>query len=459
MTRRAKNSSNTTVPKPEEKVKAEPPHLLKGVKDILPREQPYWQYVLEKVEHFAKIYGYEKIATPIIEETSLFQRAVGQDTDIIEKEIYTFSDKERNEVCLRPEATASVARSYIEHGMANLPQPVRFFYTGPMFRYNPKPTGRLSQFHQFGFESIGDNHPVLDAELILMIANLYQYFGLNVFIQLNSIGCHSCREEYIQLLQEYYRTRKKFLCETCKRRLVKNPLRVLDCREEDCRELATDTPQIVDHLCEECRDHFVKVLEHLDEAEIPYNLNSKIVRGLNYYSKTTFEIWATNDEKKGPLSTLGGGGRYDDLISVLGGQEDAPAIGFAGEIEKLISTLKEKEIKAKEPVKPEVFLAQLGYSAKKKSLKLFEELRRSDIDVRQAFFKDGLTPQLAIANKIGVKFTLIMGQKEVLDKTILLREMEGGAQEIIDYKKIIDELKKRLSKVNGERDNNADVKE
>lgn len=444
MPKKKYTKQDPSLKKTEIKTKTRYPQLLRGMKDVLPEAQAHWDFVKKETDKLAKDYGYDKIETPILEETALFTRAVGENTDIIEKELFSFIDKGDDHVSLRPENTAGIARAYIEHGMLNLPQPVKLYYWGSFFRYDRPQAGRYREFHQFGFEVIGDVHPIIDAEMIVMCGSLYKSIGLPVVIQINSVGCKKCRKEYEQLLLDYLNPRKKFLCEDCKRRLVKNTLRVLDCKKEECHELVLDAPQIIDHLDEECKAHFVKVLEYLDGAEIAYNLNPFLVRGLDYYTKTTFEIWPEKSEGDSQAA-FGGGGRYDDLIELLGGRP-TPAMGFAGGIERLIQNMKEKEIILPLPEKPEIFIAQLGESAKKKGLRLIEELRQRKIRVASDLAKDGLKNQLAEANKLGVKFCIILGQKEILDKTILVRDMESGSQEVVDFNKVYEELKKRLEK-------------
>lgn len=429
--------------KTEEKPKKNP-QLLRGMKDILPESQEHWEYIRREVEQIAADYNYFKIDTPVLEETSLFTRSVGENTDIVEKEMFSFTDRGGDNVTLRPEGTAGIARAYIEHGMLNLPQPVCLYYWGPFFRYDRPQAGRYRQFYQFGFESIGDIQPVVDAQIVVMCSSLYRKIGVPVVIQINSVGCKNCRKEYEQLLVDYLSPRKKFLCEDCKKRLAKNTLRVLDCKNNECRELMQEAPQIVDHLDEECKSHFVKVLEYLDEAEVAYNLNPYLVRGLDYYTKTTFEIVPEGKENDSQ-AVLGGGGRYDRLVEMLGGRPTA-ACGFAGGVERLILNMKEKEIVIPLAKRPDVFIAQLGESAKKKALKLVEDLRHRGMAVASNFSKDGLGIQLSQASKLGVKFTLILGQKEILDHTILVRDMESGSQEVVNFDRAYEEVKKRLEK-------------
>ena len=426
------------------KVSAKTPQVLRGFKDILPSEQKYWNLIRKKAQQISQDYGFERIDLPFLEETSLFNRAVGKETDIVEKEMFSFEDRGGERVSLRPEATAQIARAYISHGMLNLPQPVKLYYFGPMFRYDRPQSGRYRQFNQFGFEALGDMHPVLDAQIVLMTYNFLQELGLKVNIQINSIGCPLCRKEYKVQLVNYYKTQRADLCPDCKLRLTKNPLRLLDCKEEKCQAINEDAPQIVDWLCEECKNHFVKVLEFLDIIALPYNLNPRLVRGLDYYTKTVFEIWPENEEKKAQ-NALGGGGRYDNLIELLGGRS-TPAVGASIGLERTILKIKEAGLEVEEKEKVDIFVAQLGEAAKRESLGLYETLRKEGFKVAESFSKDGLKNQLEIANKLNVKYTLILGQKELSEGTILLRDMEGGVQETINYSKIIKELKKRLGK-------------
>jgi len=445
-----RKKGSKTAPKQSLKVvKFSKPQLLKGMKDILPEEQVYWDFLQKKVETIAEVYGFEKIDTPILEATSLFVRSIGKNTDVVEKEIFSFIDQGGDNVCARPEMTASVVRAYIEHGMVNRPQPVKLYSIGPVFRHDKPQAGRYRQFFQYSFEVIGDGAPIIDAELISLQYHLFKDLGLDSSVHINSVGCPICRPQYIQVLQDYYRNKKKNLCETCKKRYLKNPLRLLDCKEKVCSEMVQDVPQIVDHLCEECHAHFVKVLEHLDEAEIPYSLNHRIVRGLDYYRRTAFEFFPVyhGQEKSETQSAISAGGRYDGLIEMLGGRELTPGSGFAGGMERVILAIKDNNIALPQPPVLDVFLAQIGDSARKKSLKLLEDLRTSGLNIKANLSKSNLSSQLGIADRLGAKFVLILGQKEVLDKTILIRDMSTGSQEIVDIRKIIAEIKKRLEKL------------
>lgn len=417
--------------------------LLRGFKDILPAEQSYWEFVRKTAESFYYGYGFSRIDPPILEEANLFVRSVGKQTDIVEKELFSFTDQGDGAVVLRPEATASIARAYINHGMMNLPQPVKLFYFGPMFRRERPQSGRQRQFHQFGFEILGDESPVIDAQIIAITNNFFHQVGLTeISIQVNSIGCPTCRKAYIQELVAFYRSKRKMLCEDCKKRITKNPLRLLDCKQQSCQLVRNEAPQIIDWLDDDCKNHFMKVVDYLDELNISYVLNPYLVRGLDYYTRTVFEVWPKS-EKESSQSAICGGGRYDGLIELLGGRP-TPGVGVAVGVERVVTQLRSRGIGIPKIYEPKVFLAQIGDQAKVKGLMLFEDLRKENIMVAENFSKDSLKAQLEIANKLGVTYALILGQKEVMDGTILIRDMESGVQEIIDFKKTVDALKKKL---------------
>jgi histidyl-tRNA synthetase len=311
---------------------------LRGMRDILPKDQPYWQKVRRAVEKVASDYNYARIDTPLVEYRKLFERSTGEGTDFVEKEMYKFKTKGGDDVTLRPEGTPGVIRAYIQHGMRTLPKPVKLHYIGPMYRYDRPQEGRYREFYQFGFEAIGEQDPILDAQVIQMAMRIYSLLGFKkISLQINSIGCKECRPDYNKLLISYLNNRKSSLCMECKKKLKKNPLRILDCKEDKCRQVVSQAPQTIDHLCKDCKKHFTFLLECLDEIEIPYEINSGLVRGLDYYTKTVFEIWSDDDEY-GSLS-LGGGGRYDYLVKNLGGK-DTPGVGFAAGIDRVIMSMK-----------------------------------------------------------------------------------------------------------------------
>jgi len=418
---------------------------LKGMHDILPEEWQYWNFILDQAKNLCQSYGYQQIETPILERTDLFKRGVGETTDIVEKEMYSFTTQGGENLSLRPEATAGIARSYLQNGMANWPQPVKLFYIGPMFRYENPQAGRFREFWQIGYETIGSQSAILDAQAIQLAFKIFKKIGLkNLTIQINSIGCPNCRPKYQKLLKDYYRNKTDRICLNCRNRLSRNPLRLLDCKEERCIQVINDAPQIIDHLCQECREHFKEVLEYLDELELPYILNPFLVRGLDYYTKTVFEIWP----ETGPFAgiTLGAGGRYDELIKTLGGEEK-PALGYSLGLERTVQEMKNQSIAVPSPPSPKVFLVQLGELARKKSLKIFQDLIEANIQTGESFERGSIKSQLKIADKLKVKIALILGQKEALEETIIIRDMESGVQEIIALDKVINEIKKRLKKL------------
>ncbi len=430
---------------------------LRGMKDILPADQKYWEFINDKLKNVADIYGYQKIVTPILENISLIKRAVGIDTDIVSKEIFNFTDKNGEEICLRPEGTASIARSYLEHGMVNETHPIKLYYNGPMYRHEKPQDQRYRQFHQFGFETIGDASPVMDAELIFLLTTFYNELGLTTTrLEINNIGCQVCRIGYKQHLFNYYKSKKYKICDTCNYRLTSNIFRVLDCKEEQCSPVKEKAPKFIDHICDDCQGFFIKLLEYLDEFKINYNLNSYLVRGLDYYTRTVFEIWSGNDTTG--KNSLGGGGRYDYLIEELGGSS-TPAVGYAGGLERLVNVLKAENISVPEINHSDIFFAHLGDTARRKLLPLVRTLHQNGIKVHYNLAKTQIRSQLDLANKLKVRFSIILGQKEAIDNTIILRDMDSGIQEIIDQKKLITELQHKLTSKHKDGDRKKHAKE
>ena len=416
----------------------------RGMRDILPEEQLYWEKVKQVVSLSAKAFEFEKIDTPILEEKDLFVKGTGIYTDIVEKEMYNLTTKGRDKLVLRPEFTPSIVRAYLENGFSSLPHPVKLYSIGPIFRYERPQKGRYRQSYQANFEVIGEQDPVIDAQLIQLFFFICKKLGLKKLItQINSIGCSDCRPGYKKKLMNYYRNNKKDICSDCQKRLKQNPLRLLDCKNIKCINIAKEAPQIIDCLCDNCNNHFKSVLEYLDELEIPYILNSCLVRGLDYYTKTVFEIWP--EEENGRQISLCGGGRYDKLIKLLG-KKDVPAVGFAIGLDRIVNLIKERKIKIISKSAPLIFLVQLGDLGKKKSLKLFEELQRAGFKTASSFSKNTIKAQLQIANKMNVRFALILGQKEAIDGSIVIRDMILGSQEVVPLNKIIKEIKKRIKK-------------
>ena len=429
-----------------------------GMHDILPEDWKYFQKIYNVCEDLANFYEFAKIETPILEDAELFSRGIGLATDIVEKQMFSFKTRGGDYLALRPEGTAPVVRAYIEHGMQNLSQPVKLWYFGPYFRAEKPQLGRYRQFWQFGFEVLGEAEPVIDVQIVQIFYNILKELKFkNLTISVNSIGCSQCRPCFRRVLLSYFRPRESSLCSDCRRRLRENPLRILDCKEEKCQTLVSQAPQMLDHLCEECHKHFKDVLEFFEELSLPYSLNPYLVRGLDYYTKTVFEIFPSlanqepsqgkenNIEELAKVGALVGGGRYDNLVKLLGGKP-TPACGASAGIERIALLLKEKGLKIPAAQKPKVFLAQLGDLAKRKTLKLVEEFREIGIPVSESLGRDSLKTQLNRADKIGVKWTLILGQKEALEGTIIIKNMESGAQEIVKLEKVVGEVKKRLKK-------------
>lgn len=410
----------------------------------MPEDQKYWHYVLKKTSSLVEDYSFERIDTPVVESTELFIRS-NTGTDMVDKEMYSFRTKGGDDLALRPEGTASVVRAYLENGMNVRPHPVKLYYFGPMFRHDQPQQGRYRQFYHFGVETIGDASEVIDAELIFLAYRLLQTLGLdNYNVHINSMGDSACRPGYIRALKDFYTNKAKKMCFQCRIRFKKNILRTLDCKEEGCKEVSKDAPPIIDFLDEDCKTHFTRVLEFLDEVKVPYILNPHLVRGLDYYTRTVFEFLP--EENIGPQSALISGGRYDRLVDLLGGSK-TPAAGWAMGVERVILATKERNSHVPDiGLKPKVFLAQLGAAAKKKSLLLFENLRKAGIEVKSSLGRDSIKSQLRIAHRLGVRYTLIFGQKEALEKAVIIREMDTGIQETVLLDKIIDAMKKRLKK-------------
>ncbi len=416
-----------------------------GMHDILPEDQKYFQRIYNVIENIAGFYDFKKIDTPILENAELFSRGIGLSTDIVGKQMFSLRTKGGDELALRPEGTAPIIRAYIEQGMFALPQPVKLWYFGPFFRYEHPQQGRFRQFWQFGFETLGEKGAVIDVQTIQIFYNILRELRLkNLTIELNTIGDSQCRPYYKKLLTSFFKSREASLCSDCRRRLRENPIRILDCKEEKCHQIISQAPQIIDHLCEECHAHFKEVLEFFDEIELPYTLNPYLVRGLDYYTKTGVESFEEGQEGK-TLGALAGGGRYDALGKLLRGK-DVPATGGAAGMERIIAAMRAKNMKFQEATPAKVFLAQLGTLAKRKSLKLLEDFRKQRIQVAESFGRDSLKVQLSRANKIGAKYTLILGQKEALEGQILIRDMASGKQETVKLDKAVREIEKRLKK-------------
>jgi histidyl-tRNA synthetase len=409
----------------------------RGTSDILPQEQAYWRYVEKRAVGLCELYGYQRIDTPTFEDWGLFSRSIGEGTDIVEKEMYTFEDKGGNQLTLRAEGTAPVCRAYLEHGMHNLPQPVKLYYLAPIFRYERPQAGRYREHYQFGCEALGDGSPALDAEVIDLAWQFFTALGLSrLTLKLNSIGCQKCRPEYLTALKSYYSGHAGGLCRDCKSRLKRNPLRLLDCKQAQCQAVADAAPKSSDYLCPECAEHFSRLKGYLERLGLPFEVSHRLVRGLDYYTRTVFEI---QPESEGAQSTLGGGGRYDDLIGELGGKP-TPAIGFATGMERIILNLKEQGITVPPLARPPVFVAYVGDAARDEAVNLAAGLRRAGVGVIGVAGDKSLKAQLRQANSLGASYTVIIGDEEIAAGGVVLRDMNTSAQETVP----LGELEERL---------------
>jgi len=420
----------------------------KGFRDILPSDQKYYEFIKQIAIKHLRFSGFKRIDLPILEYASLFERGVGEETDIVRKEMFLVPRKgnaeEKEDYALRPEGTAGVARAYIEHGMHTKPQPVMLYYVGPFFRYDQPQEGRYREFWQIGAEILGTQKPTADIELMRLAWNIFEDLGItDLSLAINSIGCDHCRGNIKKSLKEYFESMRSKLCPDCIRRLDTNVFRILDCKEPACKEVAMDAPPILDNLCVYCKTHLRKVLEMLDELKIKYDLDPTLARGLDYYTRTVFEI-AQVDDRERKLS-LAGGGRYDMLVKKLGGR-DVPAVGFAFGLDRIVDLLKKKEIEVPDYEKPTVFLIQLGESAKKSCYQTLEKLQNEGIPTQATPFRDSLKAQLRTANRLKVRFTVIIGQKEINDNTAIVRDMKESVQEIIPKAEIVNFLKEKLKK-------------
>jgi histidyl-tRNA synthetase len=413
-----------------------------GMKDVLPEEQIYFDIIEKTAKEYADFYTFLKIDTPILEDYQLFVKGTGEETDIVEKQMYVLKTKGDEILALRPEFTPGLARAYFENGMIAWPHPIKLYSLGPVFRYEKPQAGRYRQFHQLNFESFGSPKPIVDVEIIWLFYNILKDLKIkDLTVQINSIGDSLCRPYYKKVLVRYLKSQERNLCPTCKKRLRLNPLRILDCKEEKCQKVAANAPQLIDHLCEGCKDHFKKVLEHLDDLDIPYILNPYLVRGLDYYTKTVFEI-VSQSGPEGRQNALVGGGRYDDLLKLIG-KKDIPACGGAMGLERVIALMKDNNYKTT-PIVPQIFIAQLGDKAKTQALKLMEGLRKINIVAESHLSKDSLTNQLKIANKLNVKFAVIIGEEEVLTKAVIIRDMHNGTQTSVPFDSAAEKIKQKI---------------
>ena len=414
----------------------------RGTKDITPKDAYKWNYVENKFREICSLFGYEEMRTPVFEHTELFKRSVGDTTDIVQKEMYSFTDKGGRDITLKPEGTAGVVRAFIENKLYADTQPTKLFYITPCFRYERPQAGRQRQFHQFGIEALGSDKPSLDAEVIALAVQFFTEVGLkDLAVSINSVGCPTCRAEYNARLKEYLDAKSDVLCETCLERKDKNPMRVIDCKNPTCKENLNDIPFMVDHICDDCKDHFEKLQTYLKEMDINFVVDKTIVRGLDYYKKTAFEI-ISNDI--GSQSTVCGGGRYDGLVEQLGGPKGVSGIGFALGAERLLLTMENNNIEIENPYATDIFIVTIGDEAKTKSFKLLKDLRTNHISAENDHLDRSVKAQFKYSDKINAKFTIVIGDDELANDTATLKNMSTSEQTTIKLSEIVQELKYRL---------------
>lgn len=407
---------------------------IKGTKDVLPSEVYKNQYIEATCLTVAENFGYKEMRTPVFEHTELFQRGVGDTTDVVQKEMYTFDDKGGRSITLRPEGTAGAARSFLENGLSNEALPQKICYLTSCYRYEKPQAGRLREFHQFGIECFGATSPLADAEMIALAKQIFDELGVkDLHLELNSIGCPTCRAEYHKALKEYFASRVDELCDTCRDRLDRNPMRILDCKSPVCSEIAKDAPVVLDYLCDECKEHFEKTKSYLEAMNIEYIVNPQIVRGLDYYTKTVFEFVA---DSIGAQGTVCGGGRYDGLIEELGGQH-TPSLGFAMGLERLQLVMEAQGCEFPEPSRPDLFIVAMGDKATLKAVEIAKDMRDEGYSVVYDLNGRSLRAQMKYADKINAKYNVVIGDNEVDTKSAVLKDMATGEQSDISLETFV----------------------
>lgn len=410
----------------------------RGTKDILPDTVGDWNYVEGKIRELCRRFGYSEIRTPIFEHTELFQRGIGEGTDVVDKEMYTFTDRGERSITLRPENTASAVRAYLQNKLYAQSNLVKLFYIGSMFRYDRPQAGRMREFHQFGVEALGEANPAVDAEVILLAMNLLEGLGLkDLELSINSVGCPKCRSKYRTMLQDFFRDKLEDLCEDCRSRFDRSPLRILDCKKDSDKPYMADAPKITDCLCEECADHFAKLKELLTSAGISFTHDPRLVRGLDYYTKTAFEI---KYPPLGAQSAVAGGGRYDGLIEEMGGNP-TPAVGFATGLERLLLALESQNLLPEKNRSVDAYVVALGEAAQAEGFKLLNSLRQQGLSAAMDFAGRSMKAQMKQANKLGAKYSVILGEDEIAEGVVMLRSMEDSSQEKVPMNQVAEKIK------------------
>lgn len=410
----------------------------RGTKDILPDSVGDWNYVEGEIRELCRRFGYSEIRTPIFEHTELFQRGIGEGTDVVDKEMYTFTDRGDRSITLRPENTASAVRAYLQNKLYAESNLVKLFYIGSMFRYDRPQAGRMREFHQFGVEALGEANPAVDAEVILLAMSLLEGLGLkDLELSINSVGCPKCRSKYRTMLQDFFRDKLDDLCEDCRSRFDRSPLRILDCKKDSDKPYMADAPKITDCLCDECSDHFAKLKEHLANAGISFQHDPRLVRGLDYYTKTAFEI---KYPPLGAQSAVAGGGRYDGLIEEMGGNP-TPAVGFATGLERLLLALESQNLLPEKNRSVDAYVVALGEAAQSEGFKLLNNLRKAGLSAAMDFAGRSMKAQMKQANKLGARYALILGDDEIAEGVVMLRSMSDSQQEKVALAEVIGKIK------------------
>lgn len=410
----------------------------RGTKDILPDTVGDWNYVEGEIRELCRRFGYSEIRTPIFEHTELFQRGIGEGTDVVDKEMYTFTDRGERSITLRPENTASAVRAYLQNKLYAQSNLVKLFYIGSMFRYDRPQAGRMREFHQFGVEALGEANPAVDAEVILLAMNLLEGLGLkDLELSINSVGCPKCRSKYRTMLQDFFRDKLEDLCEDCRSRFERSPLRILDCKKDSDKPYMADAPKITDCLCEECADHFAKLKELLTSAGISFTHDPRLVRGLDYYTKTAFEI---KYPPLGAQSAVAGGGRYDGLIEEMGGNP-TPAVGFATGLERLLLALESQNLLPEKNRSVDAYVVALGEAAQAEGFKLLNSLRQQGLSAAMDFAGRSMKAQMKQANKLGAKYSVILGEDEIAEGVVMLRSMEDSFQAKVPMNQVAEKIK------------------
>lgn len=413
----------------------------RGTHDILPSESYRWHAIEEQIKKICLEFGYKEIRTPMFESTELFERGVGDTTDVVQKEMYTFLDKGGRSITLKPEGTSPIVRSFVENSVYANPQPTKLYYLYPCFRYEKPQAGRLREFHQFGVEVFGSHTASVDAEVISLAMSLLSRLGVTgIELNINSIGCPTCRKAYNEKLKEFFRPHLNELCETCRERFEKNPLRIIDCKSDSCKQIYKDAPLLIEHICDDCNAHFEKLKKYLEIMEIPYKVDATIVRGLDYYTKTVFEIVSKNEGSEG---TICGGGRYDGLVEEIGGPQ-MPGVGFGMGLERLLLVLESINKLPENNECPDVFIANIGEGADAFVQKLVFELRKEGISAERDYLERSVKAQMKFANKIDAKFSLVIGDDDIAKGAANVKNMQTGESEDVEFSKLANFLKNAL---------------